>query len=516
MKRFPILFALVCFSSAGALELPNIFSDHMVLQREAPVRIWGKAEPGALVQVNFSGESVSSKVADDGRWELYLPALEASFESRELTVVSGDIRHAFRDVLVGEVWLASGQSNMGWSVAKSIDHDILELGANDAFLRLHPVRHNPSREHEFSAPGRWWPDIPSQVAGFSAVGYQFAQDLRKTLQVPVGIIRSTVGGTPIIAWTREEKFDLLPELMEKNAEWEQALARYDEDYARWEKDYAEWLDQNGLEADYEAHRWNGAPWQPENAASPRRPASLANGMILPIAGYTIRGVIWYQGEYDAGGSPETYDQRLRVMIEDWRELWDTEELPFGIVQLANFMKSQPGPVSSTWSELRESQRRMAVSDPDVGLVVAIDVGEGNDIHPRDKFTVARRLARWALASVYGEIELGGGPEIVKARRENTKILLSFVQTGSGLHAYGSDELSGFTVSDSLVEPDKQGETNFYPVHAEIVSKTVVELNIPEGKNPVRVRYAWQSNPLNANLRNVERLPASPFEIKISE
>jgi len=509
------LLSLSCLP-LPALELSGIFSDNMVLQQEEPVHVWGKADPGTSVEVAFAGQSVSAEVGEDGKWSLFLEPLEASFEERAMTVRSGSDEVTFDRVLVGEVWLASGQSNMGWTVEKSVDSDIISLGANDPYLRLHKVNYQPSREREFSTGSTWTEDDPRFVAKFSSVGYQFGRDLRKALQVPVGIINSSVGGTPTVAWTRSEAISKTPQLQAMDDEWEEKLANFEQVMADWEAEYAQWRVSKGIaEENYDLHKRQGAPRMPEGADSPRRPASLANGMIAPIAGYTIRGAVWYQGEADAHTGSDIYDERLSVMIEDWRDWWGEPDLWFGIVQLPDFMKPQDRPAGSKWAEVRESQRRVATSDPNTGLAVTIGLGETDDIHPPEKSTVARRLARWALADVYGVIDLRGGPEIVSAVDEGSTILLTFTETGSGLHVWDAESLAGFTVSDTMEEPEVWWQTNFYDVDAEIVSNNQVRLKKPDGSSPIRVRYAWQSNPVDANLANKERLPASPFEIEIA-
>jgi len=512
MKR--LLFALLLFLGVqvNALELPAIFSDNMVLQQEQPVRVWGRSEPGTSVEVQFAGQTASTTADGEGNWSLSLEPLEASFEARELVVSSGPKEVVFKNVLVGEVWLASGQSNMGFEVRKAVDADIHKLGANDPYLRLNKVAFNPSPEPAFSSRNQWVADSPEAIEFFSAVGYQFARDLRKTLQVPVGVIMSSVGGTPAIAWTRAESAAKNPALKAKLDEWDAALARYEEALSIWEKEYAAWREEKGIaEADYNKHKRQGAPEKPQDANSTHRPGNLANGMINPVAGYTMRGAIWYQGEADTRWDPANYGQRLQVMIEDWREWWG-RDFPFGIVQLPELGRASTKPSNEQWPKLRDSQRRLAKADPKTGLVVTIGLGEANDIHPANKIPVGRRLARWALADVYGKIGLRGGPEIESAVREGSSIILEFSQTGEGLRVNDLHELGGFTASDSTDEPERG--THFYPVEAKLRSKTAVELTIPEGKNPGRVRYGWQSNPVDANLTNQERLPASPFEIAL--
>lgn len=518
MKR--LFFALLVFLGiqVNALELPAVFSDNMVLQQEQPVRVWGRAEPGASVEVQFAGQAASTTADSEGNWSLSLETMGASFEDREFVVSGGDKKIVFKNVLVGEVWLASGQSNMGFEVRKAVDADIHKLGASDPYLRLNKVAFNPSPEPAFSSCNTWTPDSSESAEYFSAVGYQFACDLRKTLQVPVGVIMSSVGGTPSIAWTRPQAVAENPVLKVKLDEWDAALAHYDEDQAAWEIAYDKWCKERGVARadddwrEFNRHKRQGAPEKPEGPNSTQRPGNLANGMISPVAGYTIRGAIWYQGEADAHWDPQSYDQRLKTMIEDWREWWGAD-FPFGIVQLPQLGKAKTQPANESWPKIRECQRRVAAADPNTGLVVTVGLGEANDIHPANKIPVGRRLARWALADVYGRIDLRGGPEIESAVREGSSIILIFSQTGSGLRVNDLHELGGFTASDSETEPS-EWSTNCYPVEAALRSETEVELTIPEGKNPVRVRYGWQANPADANLTNQERLPASPFEMEL--
>lgn len=503
-----VLLLILAFTlQAFALEMPKVFSDHMVLQQQEPVRLWGRAEANAAVQIQFAGQEVNTTADGQGNWSAKLEPLEASFAGRELTVKSGDAMLTFEDVLVGEVWLGSGQSNMLWRMDRSNDGDLLQLGANDPYLRLYAVNYATATEPQFSCPAVWQKDSPASAGNFSGVAYQFARDLRKTLNVPVGIIQSAVGGTPVIAWTRKGAFSAYEPLVEKHAEWEHKLSTYEEDLAKWQTEYDAWRQAKGIATeDYPRHKNQGAPEKPEGPDSPHRPASLANGMIAPVAPYTIRGVIWYQGEQDARWDPEKYGQRLGVMINDWRQWWGLPEMPFGIVQLANFGMARDVPGDEPWPKLRESQRLLAKADPHAGLVVAIDVGEADDIHPTDKFTVARRLARWALTDVYGKLSLVGGPEIAEAKLGDNAIILTFDQVGTGLRAFNSQKLLGFSVEGANGKSVK--------VPAEITGNNQVTLSTKGITEPKRVRYAWNNNPATANLTNQERLPASPFEISV--
>jgi len=448
------------------LDLPNIFSDHMVIQQEQPVPIWGRALPNAEVTVLFREQTAQTTASAKGEWKLNLQPEPASFTPAELVVRSATTVKRFGDVLVGEVWLASGQSNMEWAVANSLDADIEILAARHPAIRIHEIERTIASEPAFTNPATWEVCSSETIRDFSAVAYAFGRDLRQILQVPIGLIDATWGGTPAIAWTRESAFSCHPLLTEKAKEWEE-----------------------DPEADPE---------------SPHRPGSLANGMLAPVAPYAIRGAIWYQGEADAGWKPDQYDDRLEVMIGDWRDWWKIPGMPFGIVQLAGYLEPKTEPANDPWPQLRESQRDLARELPHTGLAVAIDIGEVDDIHPRDKRTVGRRLARWALADVYDRIELRGGPEVDSVDWSEDSVTLTFTQTGSGLKPLDGPPLNGFTLSGTA--------GIFHRADAEILDSRTIRVKAAEVSEPVHLRYGWQNNPVSANLGNEERLPASPFEV----
>ena len=491
-----LLTAFLGLSPSVALEVSNVFSDHMVLQQQQPIRVWGRAAPGSEVTVTFATVNETTRVNAEGMWQLSLPAQEASFESRTLTISSGEHELRFSDVLVGEVWLCSGQSNMDWTVDRLKDADMERLAARHPHIRLYKVNHVTAQEARFSDNAVWKVCAPDTVGDFSGTGYYFGRDLQQVLNVPVGLIHSAWGGTPAIAWTRMEAMHRHPQLVGKVAEWEAMVQDSAERLVEWQKE------QDALNA---AGTPDPAPWRsrPKERTDPHFPANLANGMLAPIAPYTIRGAIWYQGETDAGWNPSDYDERLQVMIEDWRERWGQEQLPFGIVQLAGFMDYRTEPSNDPWPQLREAQRNLANSMEHVGLAVTIDIGEANDIHPRNKQEVGRRLSRWALADVYEEIELRGGPELATARVTGNQAVLTFTQTGSGLHILDDRKLRGFTLAGL--------DGVFYPAVATLDGKDTVIVTSTDVPSPERVRYAWQNNPKDANLTNAERLPASPFE-----
>jgi sialate O-acetylesterase len=472
--------------AAASLELPGVFSDHMVLQQGKSLPVWGMGTPGASVTVHIGQDAETVPVGPDGTWRVTLPAQAVSFEHVEFKIESSTGESlSYADVLIGEVWFASGQSNMTWAVQRSLDGDMEAVMAHHPNLRILDIDRVASTEPRFSSPRIWQTVSAESIPSFSAVTYTFGRDLQAALRSPIGLIHSSWYGTPAIAWTRESALPNHPLLAERAAEWEAVLTL--------------------PEAETE-NLLAGVNRRRVSAGSSQRPGVLANGMVAPVAPYAIAGAIWYQGEGDANWEPELYGERLAVMIEDWRAWWELPEMPFGIVQLAGFMQPKTAPSNDPWPRLRESQRVLARTLPHTGLAVAIDIGEVDDIHPFNKHTVGRRLARWALADVYGLLELRGGPEIAAATFDEEGITLTFTQIGGGLRPFNGNPLLGFTVA---------GEDGvFYFAEAEVTAPDTVLVKLPEGvTEATHVRYAWQNNPVEANLYNLERHPASPFEVR---
>lgn len=667
MRRLLLFIFLICSQNImSALVLPSVFSDHMVLQQQRPLPIWGKAAAGATVEVTFRDCHVTVEVSAEGRWQATLEPQEASFEPAQLVVTDGRQTLRFNDVLVGEVWLCSGQSNMQWPLHQVKDGDLEMLAANHPAMRLFTVPNVTSQEPLFTCEADWQICSEQTVGVFSAVGYYFGRDLRQVLEVPVGLIDASWGGTPAIAWTREQVFEQHPLLVERKAEWDDIVANYPQRYAQWQEEIEEWkagereviifhedpgvadecrefhlpqLDDRAWETVFLPSNWDetiavfdgavwfrqefdlpeamrgqpltfssgpiddfdkiwvngtyiggiddvalspwemareypipaeattgptlsiairifdrfggggllgtprqfkvsaengdsiglagdwkyfiesrlepaygpaalasaGAPPEPPSPNSPHRPACLANGMLATVAPYAVRGTIWYQGESDAGWEPSAYGERLRVMLEDWRQWWQIEDMPVGIVQLANYLEPKAEPSNDPWPRLRESQRQLVQAMPHTGLAVAIDIGEADDIHPRNKQEVGRRLSRWALADVYGQLTLRGGPELESAMFEGAVVRLKFRSTGTGLKALNGFKLRGFTLAGA--------DGAFYHAEAVIENPTTLAVSSGAVAEPVHVRYAWQNNPAEANLGNQERLPASPFEVR---
>lgn len=499
-----VILACSCIDS-HALEIPSIFSDKMVLQQGQPLPVWGRAEAGATVKVAFKGQVVDAVADAEGNWMATFTPEKASAEPATLQVRSGGKELTFKDVLVGEVWLCSGQSNMQMTVGQMLNPDLHSLGGQNPLLRFYLVDRVASTTPRFSANSTWTDSDSKSISAFSAVGFHFGSVLQSVLNVPVGLIAASWGETPAIAWTRPVVLDKHPLFTENLAEWEKGMKTFPERNAAYLAKCAEWNKSKGFPPDAKVDHWSnpGAPKPPPyDPNGSKRAGNLANGMLAPIAPFALRGAIWYQGENDTSWVPEKYHERLALMVNDWRVWWNNPDLAFGVVQLAAW--KQPGDVSEgDWPRLRESQRQFVLADPHAGLAVAIDVGEANNIHPFDKETVGQRLARWALADIYNKITLRGGPEPVEATFGD-KVSLRFESVGGGLWVLNGGDLTGFTLAGA--------DGVFHDAKAEIKGKDTVEVGSPAVSSPVTVRYAWAHNPRGANLSNKQRLPAGTFEM----
>ena len=509
MAHNRLLFAAILAASSfdsSALELPTIFSDHMVLQQGQPLPVWGRAEPGSHVAVTFGQQEVKTVTDAAGHWMATLAPETASAIPGSLQVRSGIKQAVFTDVLVGEVWLCSGQSNMQFTVGQSLNADITPLTGENPLLRLYLVDRVASTTPRFSAKATWSEADPAAIRAFSAVGFYFGSVLQPILGVPVGLIAASWGETPAIAWTRPEVMDQHPLLLQNVAEYEEGIKKFPERFAAYLEKCAQWNKAKGKPPEAKVDHWTfrDAPKPPPyDPDGPKRPGNLANGMLAPVAPFALRGVIWYQGENDTKWVPEKYHERLAVMVKDWRVWWNNPSLAFGLVQLASHMLPVDGPSDDPWARLRESQRKFVRDDPHAGMAVAIDVGEGNDIHPLDKETVGQRLARWALADIYGKISLRGGPEPVEAEFSD-KVRIRFASVGSGLWVLQGGGLQGFTLAGA--------DGVFHAAQAKIKDLETVEVSSPAVAAPESVRYAWAINPRGANLSNKQRLPAGTFEL----
>jgi sialate O-acetylesterase len=497
----PALAILLAAPAFADVKVPTIIGDRMVLQRDKTVPIWGWADPGESVSVEFAGQTVSSAAGGDGAWRVQLAPLAASADGRTL-IVRGKNRLEFQDVLVGEVWVCSGQSNMQWSVSQSNDADLETATAKYPLIRLISVPQAASQKPLNEFKGRWEACSPETVGSFSGVGYYFGRQLHQTLGIPIGLIDNAWGGSAAEAWVRRDVLEAHDRYAELLKSWDERVAGWDPEKAKqaherqiekWEADVAK-----AKEAGKPAPQRPRAPQNPEG--SNHRPANLYQGVLHPVIGYGLRGVIWYQGESNAGRAAQ-YRHLFPLMIRNWRDVWGQGEFPFYWVQLADFMAETPEPVESAWAELREAQTLTMSALPNTGEAVIIDVGEGKDIHPRNKQTVGLRLARWALAKDYGVPVAHRSPAFKSLERQGSKLLLTFDHVGGGLYAFDVQEVRGCTIAGE--------DRKFVNAQARIAGKDRIEVWSDAVKDPVAVRYAWTNNPV-CNLFSKEGLPATPF------
>ena len=490
IARTVLLASLLLSPAAAEVTLPAVLTDHMVLQRDLPIHIWGQAAPGEAVTVSFRGNSRSAATDRDGQWSVSLPpsAPGGPFELE----VRGANAVTLRDILVGDVWVASGQSNMQFQVKNVINAGAELASANRPRIRLFQVERKVSA---FPLPNveakPWTPCTPASVADFSAVAYFFGRNLQEKLDIPIGLIDSSWGGTPAESWTSLRGLSSEASLMPVFGSWSrrtegEALGR-----PRREKELAEWR-QAVDRAKAQGTTPPGFPWR-GNDSGEWAPAGLFNAMIAPLTRFPVRGAIWYQGESNASrDGAALYARLFRTMIQDWRRAWGVGNFPFLFVQLANY-KTDP---NSAWPELREAQTQ-TLSLTNTGMAVIIDIGDPADVHPRNKQDVGARLALAARAISFGEKIEYSGPIFRQVTPEDGALRVWF-DHAAGLTAKGA--VKGFEVAPV--------EGGYVPAQARIDGSTVV-VSSPSVAAPVRVRYGWQDNP-DCNLYNGAELPASPF------
>jgi len=476
-------------ATAPALELPNIFSEHMVLQREIKAPVWGTAAPSATVTVEFAGQKKTTTADASGKWMVRLDSMKANAKPQKMTVSEGANTVAYDDVLVGDNWLCSGQSNMEWDMngTSNAQAELADV-VNYPTIRFFRVADHISKDTpQANAPGKWAALTPDSARSLTAVGYFFGRRINQEVKIPVGIIQSAWGGSAIEPWTT---------------------------YTGWEKGYLDamekWLPE--ARAALKAGRaLPGAPPAPNTQAN----GGMYNGMIAPLAPYAIKGALWYQGESN-GGEGVSYFHKMESLINGWRAVFQSGQFPFYYVQLANFQNPNPNAEGGDgWAKVREAQRK-ALEIPNTGMAVAIDladIGNPGDIHPKNKQDVGSRLAQWALVQTYGRKDLvPSGPLFKSAASKGGKLHVSFEHTGKGLivgEKRGLDpvkevtdgKLKGFAIAGA----DKKWAW----ADAVIDGKTVV-LSSSDVPEPVAVRYGFSMNPDAANLYNKEGLPASPF------
>jgi sialate O-acetylesterase len=536
-------FLAIASNLHADVKLPAIFGDHMVLQQDGKIPVWGTAASGENVKVTV-GTSEGQATADaDGHWRVDLPALPTNATGLTMTV-AGKNTVTFQDVLVGEVWLASGQSNMELHLGElkgrpnvvNMD-DIIAQAANPQ-IRLFVVDHQPGIIPKTDVQGTWKVCTPESASAFSAVGYFFGKDLQDALKRPVGLIGSYWGGTPIQTWTsydalkadkltatqtdglekRKSDFPkdaaaqtaLLADYHAKVDDWQKNIdAPYQDVIRKWQKD-VETAKAAGQPEPPRPNESANRPQSPDGEGG--EPTTLFNGMINPLIPYAIKGAIWYQGESNAGGWGDGYDTMLASMITDWRTRWNEGDFTFLIVQIANIDNRYPMPTDSGWAGVRGGEAKVSQTLPKTGLATAVDLGEAHNIHPVDKFDVGKRLAAEAERIAYGQNIVSSGPVFSGMTVEGNKARIKFKDIGSGLVIGKSPrdpkdfplpsttEIVGFAIA---------GDDKKWSWAKAVINGNDVVVSSDQVPNPTAVRYGWAQNP-EINLYNKDGYPAIPF------
>ncbi|MDB6125572.1 MAG: Sialate O-acetylesterase [Pedosphaera sp.] len=482
-----LLFCAVSVARAE-VKLNNLFSDGMVLQQGVAVPVWGTAKDGEKVTVNFQGQTVTT-TAKNGRWLVRLKPLK---HGGPFTMnVAGENQLTVTNVLVGEVWVASGQSNMSFVLSRASTGPAAIAAANDPQLRLFTVPHEAADEPKTEVAATWKECTSETASNFSAVAYFFGRDLRQARKVPIGLIDASVGGTPAESWLSRKALDADPELKEVLERYAAAIKKFESDPTAKPASAPE---KSSASAAKPASGRKSASPPADPRRSAKRPSGLYNAMIAPLQPYAIAGAIWYQGEANAGRAKQ-YQKLFPALIQDWRQAWDTKDLPFLFVQIAPYGLSKP--------EIREAQLLVWQKVPHTAMAIITDHGEEKNIHPVEKEPVGHRLALAARAIAYHEKLEYSGPVYKSMKVKGNEAILSFTHADGGLAAHDGG-LKGFTIAGA--------DGNFIDATAKIKKDKVI-ISSPSITKPVAVRYGW-SPFVNVNLFNKEGLPATTFRTDI--
>lgn len=492
---------LAASPASADVRLPHVIASHMVLQRDMPIPIWGWAEPGEEVIVKIGDHEATAKAAADGKWQVKLPAMAAG--GPHTMSVAGKNKIELTDILVGEVWLCSGQSNMDMGIRSVNDADKEIADAKYPTIRLFQIPMKTSGEPTSDVDATWRPCTPENVGsggfwgvGFSAVAYFFGRDIQKELNVPVGLIQSAWGGTKIEPWTPRAGFEMVPAVQDTVKVIDEATPNFNKAVAKAVTEIEAWMPK--AKAALEAKKSVPPPpaWPKHLFEDNGQPTSIYNGMVHAIVPFAIRGAIWYQGE---SNNPDgmLYYEKMKALIGGWRKIWNEGEFPFYYVQIA--------PLDAVYEadrlpKLWEAQTA-AMAVPNTGMVVTTDIADLKDIHPKDKQDVGKRLALWALAKTYGQDKLVcSGPLYKSMAVEGDKIRLRFDYVGGGLASRDGKPLNWFEIAGA----DKK----FEKAEVTIDGDSVV-VRSDKVTQPVAVRFGW-NRAAEPNLMNKEGLPASPF------
>ncbi len=509
LRLIIILFmaATSLYSAADKkLRLYGLFTDNMVFQRDVEVPVWGSSAPDSEITVSFANKSFHTKTNRQGNWELRLPPMKADTRPLVLTVTCKDEKIVLKNILIGEIWICSGQSNMFLPLSRTSDSKTAISTANQPEIRLLRLPPSFGPEKKGLAPGLKWVVCSSgSVQNFSAVGYYFGREIHRELNVPVGLIQAAFGGTKIEAWTPVDTVkQYSPETYQQYLKFLKAM-KQDEKAERTR--FAMKLRKSKQLQKYFVNgkvRSDKALEILSNRLIKQTPSWVYNHMILPLAPFAVKGFIWYQGEANAGNKL-AYCEKQQAMIHCWRKLWHNEAMPFLFVQLPNYRKYNKRPEGGDgFAGIRLAQLKCLRSTPNTGMAVTLDIGDENNLHPPNKLDVGKRLALWALAKYYGFDKLEySGPLVEKAVWDGKRVVISFSHSKDGLiigkRSGSKDKLRGFAIQN------KSGEWKWADA-APDGSRVV----IPARQEPIAVSYACRSNPVYANLYNRAGLPASSF------
>ena len=492
-----------------ALTVNPLFSDYAVLQQDNPIPVWGESEPGETVSVTFGERSGEAKADENGQWIIVLDPLAGTMEPRVMTIQAGDAEIQLQEILVGEVWVGSGQSNMAWPVRASLDGEaVAKKAAAGGYpgLRLFKVPVDGSDVRTSTVNATWVLPTEANVSNFSATAFYFAAKLAQDRNVAVGMIQSANGGTNAFSWINSETLESDPAAETVRTYWAATLKNHPAAMERYKTQLEKWR------ADAAAAKGKGeafavrAPREPLGPDHVKRPAGHYNAMIAPLQPFAIRGVIWYQGEANSRVPFNTgYNDLMSALVEDWRTDWaaasrgalERTDFPFYLVQLPNFAGGDP----EGWPLIREQMLKFWQEGTNTGMVVTIDTGDPDDIHPANKTPVGERLAQFARANTYRENIVYSGPVYDSLRIEGSQAIVSFTEVGGGLASLNEKPLAEFEIAGA--------DGKFVPAVVSIKGDELV-VTAESITEPRAVRYAWKANPEVVNFGNREGLPASPF------
>ncbi|MFA6713955.1 MAG: sialate O-acetylesterase [Victivallaceae bacterium] len=490
---------------AEELSMPGIFTDHMVLQRNQPVQVWGQATPGDHITVQFAGQNSTCVTNKKGQWKLKLKPMNACSVPGVLTVSGNSGQKKIKDVVVGDVWLCSGQSNMNWMLIRSQNGREALKKADYPNIRIFAVKERKSGIPSQYLPEKWLPCTPNTVKYFSAVAFYFGRELHKELNVPVGLIKSAWNGTRIEPWTPACGFENDPKLTKIKKQIADANANYQKDLKSRLPNIAKWL-QRAENAD-KSNRPIELPADllPPHPLDERYfPTGIYNAMINPIVHYAIRGIIWHQGESNViACDGMLYANKMKALINGWRKVWELPELPFYFVQIAPYTNYKPGELPKLW----EAQYAVADEVKNCNLVSIVDIANIKNIHPLSKEPVGKRLAFLALSETCGKKIPGGKcPRFAGMRQKGETLIINFTDLDDNLKTSDGKPAGEFMTAE------KNG--NFYPAQAEIKGREII-LRSDKVKKPFAVKYSWHKT-AQPNLMSGSGLPVMPFKASLQE